>query len=102
MLRPKCSASTPMPTMCVGRAVMQQILLVIRVDVVHELVMLLVLRVQVAGSAPHMDLATHHITNGLAITHACVAILLHLGACGSAGGAGRVVCAGSSRCSRVI
>lgn len=89
-----------MPTMCVGRAVMQQILLVIRVDVVHELVVLLVLRVQVAGSAPHMDLATHHITNGLAITHACVAILLHLGACGSAGGAGRVVCAGSSRCSR--
>jgi hypothetical protein len=43
----------------------------------------LVVRVQVAGCATHMDLASHHITDGLAITNACVAILLHLWACSS-------------------
>jgi hypothetical protein len=70
-----------------GCAVMQHLLGWILVDVG-----VLVACVQVAGSAAHVDLATHHIADGLAVTDASVAVLLHLWACRQGKAAVRAGC----------
>jgi hypothetical protein len=76
--QPLSSKYTHTLTVGIGGAIMQHLLVGILVDVVCTLI---VMRVQVAGSATHMDLATYHITDGRTITNTGVAKLLHLGAC---------------------
>jgi hypothetical protein len=66
--------------MRVGAAIMQQFLIGVLVKFVA--LVRKVVTCKVTGSTAHMNLAPHHVNDGLTIANAGVAKLLHLRACG--------------------